>query len=407
MQLAKIDKSSIEERKIRSNLRKLYLYHFLWAINTCGAVIVPFLLVWGRLSYMEVMLLQSYFTFIIFVLEIPSGAIADFFGKKRGLSLAAVVLVGAVLCYSLVPNLILFIIAETLWAFGIALISGTDEAFLYNTLRALGKKDELSRYAAKNRTVTLIASIISGPLGSIFAQFISLQFCMFFLVFTYSGAFFISLTFHEVSVNQGNSQNNTEKMRYISILKEGFKQLKQNKVLRILCFQRVLIEVLIFSMFWIYQPYLIQLNVPILYFGFIGAIISITNIVFTTFWPIIHKRSKQKARLLVTVDLITGTAFVILGFSTNLILGITFLLIVVAFGYPRYLLFIDGINKNVDSENRATVLSTINMFGSILRTIFFLFIGVIISWNVYVIFIVVGILIILLTLFSRVKNEYL
>lgn len=407
MQLAKINESSVEEKKIKSNIRKLYLYHFLWGINTCGAVIVPFFLVWGGISFMEVMLLQSYFTFIIFVLEIPSGAIADFFGKKRGLSLAAVVLVGAVLFYSLVPNLILFIIGETLWAFGIALISGTDQAFLYNTLKSLGKEEELPRYVARNRTVVLIASVISGPLGSTFAQFISLQFCMFFLVFTYSSAFLISLTFHEPPFYQDNGKHPNEKRRYLSILKEGFKQLKQNKVLRILCFQRVIIEVLIFSMFWIYQPYLIELNVPILYFGFIGAMFSITNIAFTNIWPVFLRKTKQKAKLLMTIDLITGIAFIILGFLTNLVLGIIFLLIVVAFGYPRNLLFVNGINKNVDSENRATVLSTINMFSSIIRAIYFLFLGVVISWNVFVIFVVVGASIIILTLFSRVKSEYL
>ncbi len=202
---------------------------------------VPFFTIWGNISFFQIMALQSYFTFILFVLEIPAGAIADYFGNKNALSLAAMVLGVAAICYSVFPNLILFFLAETLWAFGTALFSGTFQAFMYNSLKILGKEEEMSRYTAKSTTLFLSASILSAPLGSFFAVYISLQFTMFFLTFTYLSAFLVSLTFKEPIIENNNIQ--TEKDRYLIIIKNGFKQLKNNKALRSLCYRKVLIQV--------------------------------------------------------------------------------------------------------------------------------------------------------------------
>ena len=83
------------------------------------------------------------------------------------------------------------------------------------------------------------------------------------------------------------------------------------------------------------------------------------------------------------------------------------LLTIVAFGYPRYLIYVNGINKQIESENRATVLSTINMFGSFLMAIIYPIIGLIVEWNLFAVFIITGIMILIFTVLTRVKNDYL
>ena len=117
--------------------------------------------------------------------------------------------------------------------------------------------------------------------------------------------------------------------------------------------------------------------------------------------------NKNKKKLLVTVNVVTGFAFIGLGFSVIPILGILMLFLIVGFGYTRGLIYINGINKQIESENRATVLSTINMFGSISRAILYPLIGIIVDWNLFIMFIIIGIMILILTAFSRVKSEYL
>jgi len=119
------------------------------------------------------------------------------------------------------------------------------------------------------------------------------------------------------------------------------------------------------------------------------------------------KKAKKKVNVLITVDIICGIAYILLGLTFNPILGIILIFTIVATGYPRFLLYMNGINKQVKSENRATVLSTVNMFGSLLRAILFPIIGIIVMWNIFAVFIIIGSLIILFTLFTRVKSDYL
>jgi len=390
------------KNKISGNIRKFYLFAFIFGIHTVRGVYFPYMTVWGGLTFFEMMLLQSYFMFMIFILEIPSGAIADYLSRKTALVLSALFVISAAFTYSIYPNIFLFFLAETLWAFSIALSSGTNEAFMYSTLKTTGDEDKLPKVLGRTQLMNIIANIISAPLGSVIAEFISLQFTMTCLGLIYIGAFLTSLTFKEPTFRKEEKTK-----RYITILKDGFNELRKNKVLRILCFDRLFINILIFLLFWTYQPYLTVVNIPIVLFGFILAAMNIFNAIFNILIPKFLEKVSSKKKLLITVNLITGFAFIILGISVIPMLGILMLFLIVSFGYTRGLIYINGINKQIESENRATVLSTINMFGSISMAILFLFVGLIVQWNLFIMFIIIGIMILILTALSRVKSEYL
>ena len=388
--------------KISRNIWKFYLYAFIFGIHTVRGVYLPYMTDWGGLTFPEMMLLQGYFMLMIFIFEIPSGAIADYLSRRTALSLSALFVVLAAFAYSIYPNIFLFFLAETLWAFSIALSSGTDEAFMFSTLKTTGEEDKLSKILGRTHFIHLIANVISAPLGSIIAATISLQFTMTCLGLIYIGAFLTSLTFKEPTFRREEKTKS-----YFTILRDGFNELKKNKILRILCFDRLFINIFIFLLFWTYQPYLKIFNLPIWAFGFILAAMNIFNAIFNILIPRFLKKVNKKKDILITVNLVTGFAFIILGFSLIPILGILMLFLIVGFGYTRGLIYISGINNQIESENRATVLSTINMFGSISRAILYPFIGFIVDWNLFVMFLIIGIMILILTALTRVKSEYL
>jgi type III secretory pathway component EscS len=47
------------------------------------------------------------------------------------------------------------------------------------------------------------------------------------------------------------------------------------------------------------------------------------------------------------------------------------------------------------------------MFGSFLMALFYPFIGLIVEWNPFIVFIIIGILIMFFTALTRVKNNFL
>ncbi len=394
----------IKEKNFKSNILKIQIFSFILGIHTVRAVYIPYMTIWGGLSFFQIMLLQSYFTGMIVLLEIPSGAIADFLGRKTALVLSAISVSLAAFSYSIVPNFFIFMLAETFWAFGVALMSGTNQAFLYASLKSYGDEENLSKILGRATTMRLIALTISAPIGSLIAEFISLQFTMTCLGFIYIGAFLIALTFREPKFG---TTNDYKQKNYFSIIKSGFRELKHNKILRTLALDWIPIDILIFFLFWTYQVYFQVIQIPIIFFGFITALMNITQAVFINLIPKLLKKSKNKKKFIIIVNLINGTVYLLLGITTIIPLGLVLILLLVSFGYTRFLIFVNGINNQIESENRATVLSTINMFGSLIRAILYPFIGILVEINVLLVFIIIGTLIIFLTLFTRSKNEYL
>jgi hypothetical protein len=134
---------------------------------------------------------------------------------------------------------------------------------------------------------------------------------------------------------------------------------------------------------------------------------NIINAVSSPLIPGLLKSSKNKKKFLIAINLVNGIAYIILGLTTIIPIGVGIIFTIVAFGYTRYLIFVDGINLQIESENRATVLSTINMFGSFLRAIIYPFVGLLVEWSIFGVFIITGCLILFFTIFTRSKSEYL
>ena len=405
-------KSSLELEKIgvkkdlniwKSNIWKSYLIHFIEGFHLISGILLPFFLTWGRITFVEIMFLQSYFTIMILLFEIPCGAIADYISRKFSLLLGSLSVAFAALVYGSYPNIFIFAIGETLWAFGSALASGSDQAFIYDTLRKLGREDEVSKVMARNRSFSLLGIGISAPIGSIIGAFFSLNLVMSLIFVPFIIATLISLTLKEPN----HDLQRKEKEKYITIVKSGFKELTQNKVLRLLAFEMILTESLVFFLIWTYQIYLEALTVQLIFFGFVSTLMTIIQILFNNFLSALEQKINNKKRFLRVYTIIPGFSFILMSMIYFIPISIPLILIVTGFGFTRSLIFIKGINKQIETENRATVLSTINMITSFIRAIFYPLVGYFVMWNLNITFILLGVIIVIFALFSRIKNEYL
>jgi MFS family permease len=389
-------------RKMESNIWKSYIFQLFMGCHMVSGVLLPFFLVWGRLTFIEVMILQSYFTIMIVIFEIPCGAISDYISRKFSLFLGGLTTAFAALIYSTIPNIFIFMIGETLFALGFALVSGTDQALTYDTLRILEREDEISKIMARNKSFFLIGISIAAPIGSLITLFFPLQYAMTFMFFPFIIAAFIAITLQEP-----NHTLEKKTLKYLSIVKSGFKQIRRNKILRILAFDFIMVDVLVFLLIWTYQLYLEVLLISLTLFGFVAAAMTLAEMFFCNLVPKLEKHSKNKRQLLVIYTLIPGIAYILIAFIIFAPLGILLIIIIIGFGFSRSIIFINGINKNIEKENRATVLSTISMIRSFIITILYPVIGILVMWNLNYTFIILGISIILIALLSSVKNEHL
>ncbi len=394
-----------EDKEInwKSNIWKSYIAQFFMGFHLISGILIPFFTEWGGLTFVEVMMLQSYFTVMILVFEIPCGAIADYVSRKLALILGTGITALAALVYSSYPHILIFVIGETLWAIGSSLISGTYQAFIYDTLRKLGREDEISKVMARNRSMSLIGIGLSAPIGSIIGATFSLPLVMRLIFVPMMITVVISLTFREPN----NDLKKTHKKKYIEVVKSGIKEISGNKVLRILAFELVIIETFIFFLIWTYQVYLEKLDFPIGLFGFVSTSITIIQIIFNNLAPKLENKITRKKLFMQIYSIIPGIGFIIMAWITFVPISILLILLVLGMGFSRSILFTKGINKRIETENRATVISTINMFACLLHSILYPVIGYLTMNSLSITFVFLGSLIVIFTLISKLKNEYI
>ncbi|NIM72336.1 MAG: MFS transporter, partial [Gammaproteobacteria bacterium] len=76
------------------------------------------------------------------MLEVPSGYFSDRVGRRPTLILSAAGWAGGSIIFCTTSSFAPFLLAQFLYAFGMAMKSGSDTSLLYESLRALGRGDE-------------------------------------------------------------------------------------------------------------------------------------------------------------------------------------------------------------------------------------------------------------------------
>jgi MFS family permease len=117
-----------------SNVRKLYAIRFCFWFHTVSAVLVPFFRDWGGVPLGGILLLNAWFMAWNFLLEVPTGSVADRFGRKLSLCLGSALGVAGTLIYVSAPRIEVFVVGEIVFALSYTLNSGADEALLYDSL---------------------------------------------------------------------------------------------------------------------------------------------------------------------------------------------------------------------------------------------------------------------------------
>ncbi len=128
----------------------------------------PFLWIYllaSGLSFLEIGFLYSIREIIVYVFEIPSGVIADRFGKKNELIVCFLFYIISFIFFFIGERYYIFVIAMVLFGFGEAFRSGTHKAMIMSYLDKNELKESKSQVYGFTRSISNIGSAISSVLG--------------------------------------------------------------------------------------------------------------------------------------------------------------------------------------------------------------------------------------------------
>jgi hypothetical protein len=126
---------------------------------------VFFLYFSSHMSVGEVLRLEAIYYFTVVVLEVPSGYFSDRLGRRRTLFVAAAALAAAYALFFFGRGFAVFAAAQIMLAAGLAFNSGTDTAFHYDSLSALGREAEYGPREARINRLEMIARAVAALAG--------------------------------------------------------------------------------------------------------------------------------------------------------------------------------------------------------------------------------------------------
>lgn len=150
-------------------LRLLYLNTSLGAFQIAGASWVA-LLAARRFSLVEIGFAESVFHVASLLFEVPSGVIADVFGRKKSMVLSQCMMLVSSLLMLVSDSMAGVLPAMVFSAFGYNFASGTRESLAYETLKAEGREAEYDGYASTDMMLyTFFSSLATLCAGAALA----------------------------------------------------------------------------------------------------------------------------------------------------------------------------------------------------------------------------------------------
>ena len=119
------------------------------------------------LGLKDIFLLKSVYSIVLVSLDIPTGYLADAWGRKNCLITGCIVAFGG----SLSSTFYAFFIAEILLGIGQSLVSGADSALLYDTMLHYDRENEYLKYEGKVTMIGNFSEAFAGIFGGLLATF--------------------------------------------------------------------------------------------------------------------------------------------------------------------------------------------------------------------------------------------
>lgn len=311
-------------------------------------VIVPFYESNG-LSLQDVMSLKAVYSIAIVIFEIPSGYLADLFGRKNTLVLGSVLGTAGYLVYSFSFGFTGFLIAEIMLGAGMSMVSGADSALLYDTLAERNKDDQYTKYEGQIISIGNFAESLAGLAGG-FLALISLRVPFYAQTAVAFIAIPAALTLREPVYKIASSG-----VRLKDILNIVRISIYSDPKLRLNIFFSSVIGAATLSMAWFVQPVFESIGIPLAGYGILWTALNVSAGIFSSIAYKIERFFGERTTLILI------SASIPAGFLLTALIGTKWaLLVLLIFYFFRGIatpVLKDYVNRLTKSEMRATVLS--------------------------------------------------
>jgi MFS family permease len=304
-------------------------------------------------------ILESVMIVALVVGEIPTGAIADLHGKVKTIKIGFLIYCLGHLAMGLAFSFTTLVLSILIIIAGGVLLSGTMEAFVYDSLLSKKKGKDYQKVLANLSSIRMLSLAVTSIIGGFLYQiFPGLPFIAVAMLLVIA----VVLTFFLIEPPIDSDKFSLK--NYFIQTSQGFSELFKNKNIKIV---NILIltmaSIVIMNDHVLIDSQLFAQGFNSTQLGIITSVIFICSAIITRFSPVIAKR----------FGLLLSISFTAILISISMIfvpvLGIVFgtILILLRRGIMEIfnISVSESINNNTRSKYRATTLSTYNMISNV------------------------------------------
>jgi MFS family permease len=336
---------------------------FIWGINTL------FLLDAG-LNNAGAFAANAFFTAGMVIFEVPTGVLADTWGRRSSYLLGAATLLVTTLLY-----LAMWRIQAPLWGWAIASIlvglgftffSGATEAWLVDALSFSDSRDALESVLARGQIVEGAAMLAGSVAGGFVAQATNLG-VPYIIRSALLGLTLVAAFLFMRDLGFTPSRGKEPLLEVRRVLRESLDAGLRNPPVRWLMLSALMSGGVGIFAFYALQPYLLELYGDERAFGIAGlaaAIVAGTEMLAGLIAPRIRQVFSRRTHALILTSAIGVASLALLGFTSSFAVALV-LLVLWGFAFSLAMPFRQALlNGIIPAQQRATVLSFDNLMGS-------------------------------------------
>lgn len=329
-------------------LLKFKVYKFFITFFVYNPIMIIYFKKIILLSDTEIGIIVSSFFVGIFSSEIITGIIGDRIGWKHSVLIGSCLQAICIFFLGHFSTFLSLVITMYILAVASSFISGSDQSLFVALHTRDNRMDEIPKNNSKNYSSSLLGVLASSLLCSLLSS-TNYQITFFVSSIASIVSFFV---FSSIKITVDVEKQKTKKSSFF-IFRRAVNEILTNKTLMMHIILSVIISSILMPTYFLFQPYMQSLSIPIKSFGAIYALFGIFPMISSRF---IYKINKKI--VLGAVSILLFTIYVLLSWNKSVYLCILLLcmfrLIWGAY-IPTITSSIDNCIKNRDSN--ATILS--------------------------------------------------
>ncbi|MDC0558973.1 MFS transporter, partial [Candidatus Izimaplasma bacterium] len=239
----------------RKNIKLDLIHTFLRSLNFTHGIWYVYLIFQG-FTYFEVGIFETIFHITSLSMEVPTGIVADLYGRKvsRVLGILSYFIYVLILIFS--TNIILISIAFIFCGLSFTFESGSGEALVYDSMKLSGEEKNFMKFLGKKEILYQIASTIALFIGGWIAL-TSYKIDFWLVLIGFTAALMVILLMKETPLNMHKKTKKVSKLLYEHFIISS-KTVFSNKRLTFLIIIGALVSAPITSLFFLVSDHVIS-----------------------------------------------------------------------------------------------------------------------------------------------------